>query len=69
MFFLKLREKDGKLNGISILKLKDKMGTRQLPTAELVLNGTTAYLVSAPEKGVRSIADMLTVTRIYNSIM
>ena len=69
LFFVKLREKDGKLNGISILKLKDKMGTRQLPTAELQLNGTVAYLVSAPGKGVRSITDMLTVTRIYNSTM
>ena len=68
MFYVKLRDKDGNLNGISILKLKDKMGTRQLPTAELVLKGTTAYLVSTPGKGIRYISDMLTITRLYNSV-
>jgi len=35
-----------KLNNITIMALKDKMGTRQLPTAELLLNGTDAYLIS-----------------------
>ena len=69
MFFVRVRAKDGSLNGISILKLKDKMGTRQVPTAELVLDGTVAYLISAPGKGIRYISDMLTVTRLYNAIV
>ena len=51
------------------MKLKDKMGTRQVPTAELVLDGTVAYLISAPGKGIRYISDMLTVTRLYNAIV
>ncbi|RWS05252.1 putative acyl-CoA dehydrogenase AidB-like protein, partial [Dinothrombium tinctorium] len=42
LFFLKTREND-KLNNIQIVKLKDKLGTRQLPTAELLLDGTLAY--------------------------
>ena len=47
--------------------MKDKLGTRQLPTAELLLKGTEALLISEPGKGVKLISNMLTVTRIYNS--
>lgn len=48
MFFLKLRDEanNNKLNGIEIHKLKNKLGTRQLPTAELLLDGTKAYRVN-----------------------
>lgn len=31
---------------MEIIRLKDKLGTRQLPTAELLLKGTEAILVS-----------------------
>lgn len=47
--------------------MKDKLGTRQLPTAELLLKGAEAYLISEPEQGVKMISKMLTITRIYNS--
>jgi alkylation response protein AidB-like acyl-CoA dehydrogenase len=40
-----MRNKDGKLNGIQVQKLKNKLGTRQLPTAELLLDGVTAHKV------------------------
>jgi len=42
LFFLETRRKDDKLNGIEIIRLKEKLGTRQLPTAELLLKGTKA---------------------------
>jgi hypothetical protein len=45
MFFLTLRDENKELNGIEIHKLKNKLGTRQLPTAELLLDGTQAYRV------------------------
>ena len=34
-FFLRVRQDDGSLNNIRIVKLKNKLGTKQLPTAEL----------------------------------
>lgn len=41
MFYLQTYdEKTNELNGISVIKLKNKLGTRQLPTAELLLDGT-----------------------------
>lgn len=68
MFYLEVRDKENKLNNIEIMKLKNKLGTRQLPTAELLLNGSTAYLISEPGKGVQAISNMLNVTRIHNAL-
>lgn len=67
LFFIRLRNDDGSLNNMEIIRLKDKLGTRQLPTAELLLKGAVAHLVSEPEQGVKMISKMLTITRIYNS--
>jgi len=48
------------------MKLKNKLGTRQLPTGELLLDGAEAELVSNQGRGVASISQMLTITRIHN---
>ncbi|XP_068221564.1 acyl-CoA dehydrogenase family member 11-like isoform X1 [Palaemon carinicauda] len=68
MFYLETRKENGKLNGIEIVKLKNKLGTRQLPTAELLLDGAIAHQVSEEGRGIASIANMLTITRLHNSI-
>ncbi len=68
LFYLETRDAAGELNGIRILRLKDKLGTKALPTAELELDGTTARLVGQPGQGVRNIAALMNITRLYNSI-
>ncbi len=55
-------------NGLQVLRLKDKLGTRQLPTAELLLDGCRAYRLSEIGRGVPAIAGMLTITRINNAV-
>jgi len=45
LFYLETKKEDGSLNNIQIMKLKDKLGTRQLPTAELLLDGSLATRV------------------------
>ncbi|XP_070571737.1 acyl-CoA dehydrogenase family member 11-like isoform X1 [Ptychodera flava] len=67
MFYMETRNEDGSLNGIDIQKLKNKLGTRQLPTAELLLDGSTAHLISEPGRGVAGISNMLTITRLHNA--
>ncbi|XP_054466929.1 acyl-CoA dehydrogenase family member 11-like isoform X2 [Anoplopoma fimbria] len=62
------RDEDGRLNGIEVQRLKDKLGTRQMPTAELLLDGLPAHRLSEKGRGVASIANMLTITRIHNSV-
>ena len=71
MFYVKMRRGEdggGALNGIQVTKLKNKLGTRQLPTGELLLDGTEAQLISAEGRGIASITNMLTVTRMHNVI-
>ena len=53
---------------IIINRLKDKLGTRSLPTAELTLDGAYATPIGEPEHGVRKISGMLNVTRFHNAM-
>ncbi|KAM4616159.1 acyl-CoA dehydrogenase family member 11 [Polymixia lowei] len=62
------RDQEGRLKGIEVQRLKDKLGTRQMPTAELLLDGLPAHRLAEEGRGVASIANMLTVTRIHNSV-
>uniref|UniRef100_A0A3Q3DIB6 Acyl-CoA dehydrogenase family member 11-like n=1 Tax=Hippocampus comes TaxID=109280 RepID=A0A3Q3DIB6_HIPCM len=62
------RDQDGCLRGIEVQRLKDKLGTRQMPTAELLLDGLRAHRLSEEGRGVAAITNMLTITRIHNSI-
>jgi len=68
MFYLKTRKENGELNGIQVAKLKNKLGTRQLPTAELLLCGAEAQIVGQEGRGVPAISNMLGVTRLHNTI-
>ncbi|HEY0015441.1 MAG TPA: acyl-CoA dehydrogenase family protein [Longimicrobium sp.] len=68
LFYVETRGEDGSLRGIRIDRLKDKLGTRKLPTAELTLDGTPAIPVLGLSDGVRSIAPMLNVTRTWNAV-
>jgi alkylation response protein AidB-like acyl-CoA dehydrogenase len=68
VFLIKLRDGDGMLRNIRIERLKDKLGTRALPTAELTLDGTPAQLVGGAGDGIRKIAALFNVTRVYNAV-
>lgn len=67
LFYLELRDENGALNGIRINRLKDKLGTRALPTAELTLENAAATLVGGAGDGVKKIASLFNITRIYNA--
>jgi alkylation response protein AidB-like acyl-CoA dehydrogenase len=67
LYYVETRDADGALSGIRVHRLKDKLGTRAMPTAELTLDGTPAERVGAPGQGVRTVAAMLNVTRLYNA--
>jgi alkylation response protein AidB-like acyl-CoA dehydrogenase len=67
LFYLELRDAAGNLQNIRVHRLKDKLGTRALPTAELTLEGTPARLVGEVENGVRKMAALLNITRAYNA--
>jgi alkylation response protein AidB-like acyl-CoA dehydrogenase len=68
LFHVETRDSEGRPNGLAVNRLKDKLGTRKVPTAELELNGTIAHLVCGSTDGVKNIAPMLNVTRTWNSV-
>jgi len=55
-------------NGIRIHRLKNKMGTKELPTAELELKNVRAWLIGPIDRGIPTIALLLNVTRTHNFI-
>ncbi len=68
LFYLERDREDGRSNGITVNRLKDKLGTRKVPTAELTLEGTLAEPVVGLDSGIRNISPMLTVTRTWNAV-
>jgi acyl-CoA dehydrogenase len=69
LFYVETHDADGAWNSIRVDRLKDKLGTRKLPTAELVLDGARALPVGGLEGGVRTVAPMLNVTRTWNAVV
>lgn len=68
LFYVETRDPRGNLNGITIQRLKDKLGTRKVPTAELSLEGTLAIPVAGLDGGTRNISSMLNITRTWNAV-
>ncbi|TKA30967.1 hypothetical protein B0A50_01935 [Salinomyces thailandicus] len=55
-------------NGVFPQRLKNKLGTKALPTAELELKGMRAYLLGKEGSGTKEISPVLNVTRVHNAI-
>ncbi|KAI4610102.1 uncharacterized protein J4E87_010858 [Alternaria ethzedia] len=55
------------LNGVRIQRLKNKLGTKSLPTAELELNGARGWLIGKEGQGVKEISAILNITRLYTA--
>jgi putative acyl-CoA dehydrogenase len=68
LFYVELRDEESRLKNIEILRLKSKLGTKALPTAEILLKGTPAQKIGEVGQGVKNIATMLNITRTYNAI-
>ena len=55
---------DGRRNAIHYLRLKDKLGNRSNATAEAEFHGATGFLVGELGRGIPTIIDMVTLTRL-----
>ena len=56
--------KDGVDNGLRLQRLKDKLGNRSNASSEVEFEGSLAEMVGEPGAGVRTIMDMVTLTRL-----
>lgn len=55
---------DGSRNVFRIQRLKDKLGNKSNASSEIELDGTVAYMVGEPGRGVRTIIEMVAQTRL-----
>jgi acyl-CoA dehydrogenase len=67
LFLLPRQRQNGELN-YTIRRLKDKIATRSVPTGEIELRDSEAYLLGKAEEGIYLILEVLNVSRIANSI-
>jgi len=56
------------LNGVRIRRVKQKMGTKALPTSELDLQGMRGHLIGKEGKGIPEIGVILNITRIHLTV-
>ncbi|RFZ83764.1 acyl-CoA dehydrogenase [Shinella sp. WSJ-2] len=55
---------DGASNGLRFQRLKDKIGNRSNASSEVEFSDTFGFLLGAPDAGIRTILDMVTLTRL-----
>lgn len=55
---------DGSANGLEFQRLKDKLGNRSNASSEVEFSETFGFLLGTPGDGVRTILDMVTLTRL-----
>ena len=68
LFYVECQDREGRPNGFRVNRLKDKLGTRKLPTAELDLDGMIATPIAGLTDGIKAFAPMLSVTRTWNAL-
>ena len=68
LFLVPRYRKDGSLNYF-IRRLKDKIATRSVPTGEVELRDSEAYLLGPADAGIYLILEVLNLSRIANSVV
>ena len=59
---------DGRPNHYRIRRLKDKLGTKGLPTGEIDLLGTVAFEIAPPPHGFKLMMEALEYSRVHNAV-
>lgn len=68
LFLLPRTLPDGTKNAYSILRLKEKLGTRSMASGEIQMDGATAYLVGDAGQGFKQMTDMINMSRLSNGV-
>lgn len=60
---------DGTVNHFTVRRLKDKIGTRSMPSGEIDFQGAVGYAVGPVDKGFRTLmAQVINTSRLYNTV-
>jgi hypothetical protein len=69
LFLVPRRLDDGSPNGMYIRRLKDKLGTKSLATAEADFRDCVAYQIGEPGRGFQQAMDyVINTSRLYNAV-
>jgi acyl-CoA dehydrogenase len=69
LFLVPRRLDDGTMNGMHIRRLKDKLGTRSMATAEVDFRDALAYQIGDAGAGFQIVMDLVVNTsRLYNAV-
>jgi acyl-CoA dehydrogenase len=68
LFLLPRTLGNGRPNHYRIVRLKDKLGTRDMPSGEIRLEGALAFLVGEAQRGFVQMADMINMSRLSNGM-
>ncbi|KIV80182.1 hypothetical protein PV11_07701 [Exophiala sideris] len=55
------------MNGVRPQRLKSKLGTKGLPTAELELKNMRAFLIGIEGQGIKEVSSILNITRLHTA--
>ncbi len=67
LYLVSRLNRQGELNFL-LRRLKEKSGTRSVPTGEISLEGSEAQLVGRADQGIYYALEMLTVSRLANAV-
>ncbi|TDF64515.1 acyl-CoA dehydrogenase family protein [Cupriavidus sp. L7L] len=59
---------DGSRNRYRVARLKEKMGTRSMPSGEVIFDGALAYLVGDIGQGLKQMLDQVNLSRLSHGV-
>jgi len=68
IFLIEKHLPSGERNPIDVIRIKDKLGVRSMASAECMLTDTVGKLVGNEFEGFKVMMQMVTLSRLYNSI-
>jgi len=68
IFMIEKTRRDGTRNPLHVQRLKDKLGVRSMASGECILENTEAKLIGEEFKGFQTMAEMINLSRLYNSV-
>jgi len=68
LFLVPWKNEDGTNNGLTIRRLKDKLGVRAVPSGEVEFDGAKAFLIGDASRGFYYMMEALNLSRICNAV-
>ncbi len=68
LFAMPKRLDDRRRNSYRVARLKDKLGTRSMPSGEVIFEGAVAYLVGDIQRGLKQMLDQVNLSRLSHGV-